>query len=249
MLAGLVYIAIISLAIALLGYAYKMDTKKAKTKGGNAGQTANATAAQATAHGATATQNAAHPVGGHGGGTSAPANIADKISFTTLAILLVSYLLVLRGFAIIWPTAWQAWSGEGFWLSQVLFIAMIVILSFVKPAKLRGFAWIPGVMALLLVVFTMVKNWPSIEKDMPASYSEEIILSKAGDQVSKKVPIDYKFNFSNPGNKYYYQSKNQPKPELWGDGKYHDAGENVTEFTVSFAEKPVTIICYFKKLP
>lgn len=225
-----------------------MDTKKAKTKGGNAGQAANTTAAQATAHGATATQNAAHSAGGHGGGTPAPANTADKISFTTLAILLVSYLLVLRGFAVIWPTAWQAWSGEGFLLSQVLLIAMIVILSFVKPAKLRGFAWIPGVMALLLVVFTMVKNWPLIEKEMPASYSEEIMLSKAGDQVSKKVPINYTFALSNPGKEFYFQKKGEAK-EMWGDQKYHDAGENVTEFTVSFAEKPVTIICYFKKLP
>lgn len=87
-----------------------------------------------------------------------------------VAWIFASYLLCLWAFSAIWPDAWHAWRGKGFWVTQLLIISVIGMMAskLIKTEHLRWIAWIPGVMAILLTGTSIVNNWPESKhnKDM-----------------------------------------------------------------------------------
>lgn len=82
---------------------------------------------------------------------------------------------------------------------------------------------------------------------LPAMYTEYYLLKK-GEVIRVKVPSGYRYTCSGGGKKYYHQAQNTSKPEIWGDGIYHKAGEHVAYFDLSYYDEEITVVCEFKKL-
>jgi len=99
--------------------------------------------------------------------TQAPNINVSKKTMMNAGWLFGSYLIVLWAFALIWPNAWKAWSGSGFWVSQLAFLAMIGILSsvWIKTNGLSFLALIPLVFAVILTVTTIQNNFPEQENE------------------------------------------------------------------------------------
>ncbi len=79
----------------------------------------------------------------------------------------------------------------------------------------------------------------------PSTYTEVHSLKK-GQVVRVMVPFGYKYDSFGGGKKYYHQDQNGRK-EIWGDGTFHQASENVAYFELSYYDEEITVVCEFKK--
>lgn len=125
-----------------------------------------------------------------GGATIPTAITPSKKTLMNAGWMLGTYALCLWAFSAIWPTAWHAWRGEGFWVTQLLFISAIGFLASVWM-RTRGLHWlsiIPVVMAILLTVVTTSRNWPE-SKDKPVAKIPDTKPTTKTPQTPPKPPV------------------------------------------------------------
>jgi hypothetical protein len=89
------------------------------------------------------------------------------------------------------------------------------------------------------------KNNMTIVPAIPAYYNEYPTLKK-GEVIRVNVPSGYSYTCSGGGKKYYHQAQNSEK-EIWGDGTYHKAGDNIAYFDLSYYDQEITVVCKFEK--
>jgi hypothetical protein len=82
---------------------------------------------------------------------------------------------------------------------------------------------------------------------IPNIYTEYHLLKK-GEVIRVSVPSGYSYTCTGGGKKYYHQAQNASRPELWGDGQYHDSGKHISYFDLFYYDEEITVTCDFKKL-
>lgn len=163
-----------------------------------------------------------------------------------VAWLLGAYSLLLWAFAFIWPELWVAWKGQGFWLSQLLFLSAIGFLASVwmRSKKLRLIA-IPLIIVAIIVARHTIK---SNLTDGIVNQNSSTMTNKDETMVdltmlSNNPYVHYSFTGSafkhNPfrlddGNYYVFLDGQTEKDAIFmNDGIAHNApGDNITGFTV-----------------
>ena len=120
--------------------------------------------------------------------TTVPANITTTqmtdssmgTLIATIVILFGVYCILLWAFALIWPDAWEAWSGSGFWVCQFLFISAVVIFS-ISWIRRRGFSWVLGVLSIILAIILMAVT---ISRNLPPASDGSNNLTDSHSQTS-----------------------------------------------------------------
>ena len=119
--------------------------------------------------------------------------------------------------------------------------------------------WIVGIflfVILLITVGILVNKPPKgktsnsainrTENNLPNQYTETYTLSTNNQSSRVNVPAGYTYTVSGGGKKYYHTPQNGTK-EIFGDGKYHDVGQNVPYFDLEYFNEDVTVVCNFTK--
>ncbi|MDE2031291.1 MAG: hypothetical protein KGI58_03490 [Patescibacteria group bacterium] len=204
---------------------------------------------------------------GKGKSSNTGLNISSK-EILNFSWMLISYILVLWAFKILWPNVWSAWSGQRFFVSQLLFISTIGFLAskWIRDKELRWIALVTGLLAILLVIssvniakknnssnpnnITISKDndvWsPTIPKIVADTLWTNDTLRKAGDVYTHKIQYGYHFHtFSDK--LIDYQPNGEEKEEV-GNGKGYSKELNDTRIiTISFYKEPVIVHCLMVK--
>jgi hypothetical protein len=125
------------------------------------------------------------------GGVTIPAALMpSRKTFLNFLLIFGSYLICLLALSALWPDAWHAWRGKGFWITQLLLMSVAGFLAsrWIGTHGMRWVAWIPGAMAILLTVATVSNNWPS-KDDGTSTFAKFSWWEDVKSTFSKPEPV------------------------------------------------------------